>query len=255
MGGAPLRGLRVGVTRSPSQASHLCDRLRAAGADPVELPVLEFLPPESWSPLDAALRELASFDGVLFTSANAVDRTLQRARSLGLFDAWTGTFLAVAGTATGEALEAAGLVVDLVPAAFRSEALLEALVARFGAGLAGSRWLLPRAAVARPVLPEGLRALGAEVVVAAAYRTAPPRDPEPLRAVLREGLDVVTFASGSSVLNLLAAVGTLPSALAVASIGPVTSQACRDAGLAVQVEASEARIDALVEALIRWRTA
>lgn len=253
--GQPLRGLRVGVTRSQTQASHLSERLRAAGAEPVELPVLEFRPPESWGPLDAALRDLPRFDGVVFTSVNAVERTLARAASLGLADLWSGRFLAASGTATAAALGAAGLAVDLVPSTFHSEAILESLSERLGPRMRGSRWLLPRAAVAREVLPEGLRALGADVVVAAAYRTTPPADLEPLRASLRAGLDVVTFASGSSVLHLLAALGSLPADVAVATIGPVTSRACRDAGLAVDVEAGEARIDALVDALIRWRTA
>ncbi len=249
----PLRGLRVGVTRSRSQAGQLVDRLRREGAEPVELPVLEFLPPASWAPLDEALRALGSFDGVLFTSTNAVERTLERARRVAPEAPWADVLVAVTGAATAEALREGGVRVDLVPDRYLSEGLLEALIARTPGGLAGTRWLLPRARDAREILPEGLRAAGAEVLVVEVYRAAPPGDPEPLRRRLEDGVDVVTFASGSSVRHLLDAVGSLPEDVAVASIGPVTSKACRDAGLRVAVEATEARIDALVDALVAWR--
>lgn len=251
----PLRGLRVGVTRSRSQASALVERLRAAGAEPVELPVLAFHPPDSWDDVDRALDSLDRYDGVLFTSTNAVGRTLERARLRGVSPgAFARPFVAASGTATGAVLQAAGIPVDLIPDTFHSEALVASLRARFGPSLAGTRWLLPRAQVAREVLPDGLRASGASVDVVAVYRTGPPEDPGPLRAALTRGLEVVTFASGSSVQHLIAAVGALPSGVAVVTIGPVTSAACRAAGLTVAAEAEEARLDALVDAIVRWRS-
>jgi uroporphyrinogen-III synthase len=242
----------VGVTRSRTQASQLVERLREAGADPVELPILEFHPPSSWDPLDRGLDGLNRFDGVVFTSVNAVERTLERAAERGLVLAWSGLYVAASGSATAAALEARGVHVDLIPPKFHSESLLAALLEEFGDGISTTRWLLPRAEIARAILPDGLSAAGAQVVVAPAYRTASPADPGPLQATLRSGLDVLTFASGSSVKNLVQALGPVPETVAVASIGPVTSRACVDAGLAVAVEAKEARIDSLVDAIVAW---
>lgn len=246
-----LRGRRVGVTRSRGQASDLAGLLREAGAVPVELSCLEFAEPSSWSPFDAAFAHLEAYDGVIFSSVNAVARTLGR---LGTWPAGTRRIAAVGG-ATVAAAEAAGLTVDVVPARYRSEGLLEALLDE--GGVAGTRWLIPRAEVARDVLPEGLRVAGATVDVVAAYRTVPPADPAPIREALAAGLDAVLFASGSSVRHLRGAVGEAawPGPLAgvtVATIGPVTSAAVREHGLRVDVEAPRASMAALVEALAAW---
>jgi uroporphyrinogen III methyltransferase/synthase len=247
-----IEGLRVGVTRAAHQASALGSLLTAAGAEPVFLPTLELHDPPDFGPLDGALRSLDRFDGVLFTSVNAVARTLGRLRQLGLnSQALSRMRIAAVGTATREAIEAANLSVGITASKYSSESLLEAL---FDGCDQGQSWLLPRALVAREVLPEGLRAAGHSVVVAPAYITSPPADPEPLRRALSNGLDAITFASGSAVKNLHTAVdGDLPRRLegaVVASIGPITSAACRELGLNVDVEAEEARLQALVEALV-----
>jgi uroporphyrinogen-III synthase len=238
----------VGVTRSRAQASELVLLLAEAGAQPVELHCLEFVEPSSWGPADAALADLSSYDGVLFTSVNAVVRTLRRTGG------WSAPGVCVAGVgpATVAALRSWGVEPDVVPRRFLSEGLLEALKQR--GGLVGSRWLLPRAEVARDVLPEGLRAAGARVDVVAVYRTVAPSDPSPIRAALASGLDAITFASGSSVRHLRAAVaddgwpGVLDG-VAVVTIGPITSASAREEGLVVGVEAPEASLAAMVAAL------
>jgi len=214
----------------------------------VELACLEFAEPASWGPADAALERLHTYDGVLFTSPRAVAEMLGR---LGSWPPFEGVVAAVGG-ATGAALEARGVTPDVVPERFHSEALVEALVSR--GGLDGTRWLLPRAEVARAVIPDGLAAAGATVDIVAVYRTVPPADPEPLRATLAAGLDAITFASGSSVRNLRGAVGEAgwPGALrgvVVATIGPVTTAAALQEGLTVQREATTASLPGLVAAV------
>ncbi len=245
-----LRGRRVGVTRSRSQASELSRLLAEAGAVPVELHCLEFADPTDWTPFDAAFADLGRFDGVLFTSTNAVRRTL--ARIGGTLP--PGLRIAAVGGATMAVCAELGVAVDVVPERYLSEGLLEVILTD---GVAGTRWLLPRAEVAREVLPEGLRAAGATVDVVAAYRTVPPADPGPIRRALELGLDAVLFASGSSVRHLRGAVGeaSWPQALdgvAVGTIGPITSAAVREHGLSVEVEASTASMPALTAALAAW---
>jgi len=241
------------VTRSRAQASKLARLLAAAGAEPVELHCLEIVDPESFEPLDAALAALPDgWDGVLFTSVNAVERTLARVDP-GVF---SGRVVAVTGDPTARALAARGVDVSVVPERFLSEGLLTALDAAMGARLDGFRWLLPRAEQAREVLPDGLRSRGSSVHVVTAYRSTPPSDPQPLRRAVGAGMHAITFASGATVRHLAAAldrpIADALRGVAVASIGPVTTEACRDLGLSVAVEASEASIAALVDAVATW---
>jgi uroporphyrinogen III methyltransferase/synthase len=237
----PLSGRRIVVTRSREQASDLVERLRERGAETIELPAITIA-----DPLDggAALRDAASlvstYDWVVFTSANAVERflpLLRDARDL------AGTRIAAIGPGTTAALAGGNLVPDVVPERFVAEALLEAM-----APLAPGRVLLPRAAVARQVLPEGLRAAGFAVDVVEAYRTevAPPS--QQARAAAADA-DAVTFTSSSTVTGYLEAVGREAVPPVVACIGPITADTARRCGLTVDVVAPVHTIDGLVDAL------
>lgn len=247
-----LEGLRIGVTRSRSQASTLAALLRDEGAIPVELPVLAFHDPPSWDPLDDAMAawraDPEAFDALALTSVNAVERALRRAPDL----AHSKALVAVVGRATAEACRAHGLTPDVIPDRASSEGLLEALE-RLDA--LPRRWLIPRALEARGVLEAELRRQGADVTVAPVYRTAPPDDPTPLQAAFAAGVDILTFCSGSAVTNLRAALGgTWPAGIAdvtIASIGPITTTACHDAGLTVHIEAPTPRLVALVSAIVQ----
>ena len=222
------------------------------------MPCLATEDPQDFGPLDAALRSLpGSFNGVLLTSRTAVDRTLRRLAQLGIgSEVLASMAIGVAGSGTQEALASWDLEATVVPHRFSSEGLLEGLDSVLGSSLAGSRWLLPRAAVAREVLPQGLRDRGAEVEVVAAYSTVLPSDLSSLFMALEEGLDLITFASGSAVDNLAVAVGRplvdALSGISVSAIGPVTSARCRELGLTVCIEPPEARVDAWVEAIAEW---
>ena len=237
----PLAGRRIVVTRAREQASELVERLRDLGADTIELPAIAIAEPaDGGAALRAAADRLAGYDWVVFTSANAVERFLPLLRDARAF---AGTGIAAIGPGTAAALARRNLVADVVPERFVAEALLEDL-----SPLAPGRVLLPRAAVAREVLPQGLRAAGFEVDVVEAYRTttAPP-SPAVVEAASRA--DAVTFTSSSTVTRFLELAG--PEALppTVACIGPVTAETARRHGLTVDVVAPVHTIDGLVAAL------
>ena len=248
-----LAEVRVAVTRAACQSDSIAEAIRRHGGVVLELPCIAFEDPESSTELDAALVDLnVRYDGILFTSRNAVDRTLARCSS----SAMAGLTVAVAGTATADALRGHGIEADVVPESFRSEGLLEALDGFAELQLPNTRWLLPRAEVAREVLPQGLRDRGARVDVVTAYRTVQPANGALVRQSLSAGIDVLTFASGSAVTNFRSLVGDpfeqLVRGVKVASIGPVTSAASARAGLVVDIEAPVARTGALIEALAQW---
>ena len=246
----PLFGLRVVVTRAREQAGELVTRLQAQGAATVEVPAIEIRDPaDGGAALAAAVGRLGAYDWVVLTSSNGARRLLDAVRDRGRdARAFAGARLAAIGPGTAEALAGANLAVDLVPPRFVAESLLDALPAP---SATGGRLLLVRAAVARDVLPEGLRSKGWDVDVVEAYRTEQaPLAEEQAAAVA--AADVVTFTSSSTVVNLLAAMagGSIPPV--VAAIGPITAATAREHGLAVDVEAEVHTIDGLVDALVAW---
>jgi uroporphyrinogen III methyltransferase/synthase len=252
----PLFGRRVVVTRARAQAGELSAELEKLGAEVYEFPTIEIVPPEDFGPLDSAIRGLDSFDWLVYTSVNGVEAFVDRLRhhGLDLRAVPRGAKVAAIGPATAERLEEVGLRVDVVPKEYRAEALIEALDS---GSLAGKRVLIPRARVAREILPEKLREAGAEVVVPPAYESVPSSEGrEELSLRLRSGeIDCVTFTASSTVENFVGAFGEeeaaqLLSGTRVACIGPITADTARKRGLRVDAEADEFTIPGLVEAVL-----
>ena len=247
-----LAGKRVLVTRAAHQAGKLSEGLRALGAEPVEVPVLEIGPPASFGALDGALRSLTSYDWLILTSANTVRALQERAAALGLpLTSAARLKVAAVGEATAATARKAGFSVALVPETYVAESLVECLAGE----VAGKKILLARAEVARDVIPGALRAAGAQVDVVDAYRNAAPEGAaEALRAALHGGLDAATFTSSSSVTHLAeaarkAGVAFPFAGVAAISIGPITTKTLAGAGWAPAMEAKVSDIQGLVEAV------
>jgi uroporphyrinogen-III synthase/uroporphyrinogen III methyltransferase/synthase len=254
MNALPLLGRRVLVTRAAHQAGKLSEGLRALGAEPVEIPVLEIRPPANFEGLDAVLRQLDSYDWLILTSANAVRALVERAAALGIAPPQPVRFkVAAIGKATAAAARGVGLQVDFVPEAYVAESLVDGLLAR----AAGQRILLARAAVARDVIPDALRAAGAEVDVVEAYRNVlPDAAPEQLRQALGKGIDAATFTSSSSATHLaeaarVAGVRWPLAGVPAVSIGPITSQTLCELGWPPAAAANPSDIPGLITAVAR----
>jgi uroporphyrinogen-III synthase len=271
----PLARKRILITRTRHQASDLAAHLKALGATPILIPTIEIVPPATYAPLDAALAQLNTpgskgYDWLLFTSANAVEafhhrRNLQATTTPAAPSPGSRPWLltkpqspspriAVIGPATAKAVQSIGLTVDLVPPRYLAESLAEKLTpyAR------GKSFLLIRATEARDHLPETLRAAGATVTIAEAYRNQiPPESIPVLQRLFANPVtypDAITFTSASTARNLVALLEaanlTLPTGIVLASIGPITSQTLRDLGLEPTVEALAPTIPALIESLL-----
>ncbi len=239
----PLFGKRIVVTRAAEQAGELSSRLRSLGATVIEFPVIELRAAADPTPLDAAIARLAGYDWVIFTSVNGVRFFMDHLDASAADLRGLRARICVIGPATRAAVEALHLKVDLMP----EEYVAESLVAAFsGHDLKGKRILLPRAAVARDVIPVALGALGAQVDVVEAYRNVIPSR----RAELGSA-DWITFTSSSTVTNFLALAGREAlRGTRVASIGPVTSATLRAQGIEVHAEARTYTLDGLVEAMV-----
>ncbi|HET7552114.1 MAG TPA: uroporphyrinogen-III C-methyltransferase [Gemmatimonadaceae bacterium] len=247
----PLFGKRIIVTRARTQASQLAERLTELGADVIEAPAIRIEALDT-APLRRALGSLGDYEWAVFTSRNAVDIVWGELLALGLdARAFVGTRLVAVGPSTAAALAEHGLVADVIPERFVAEGVVEALRGR--SDISGARVLYPQAEGARDVIPNDLRELEAEVVAIPIYRSVP--DPDGVRTA-REALDsgsvdLVTFTSSSTVRYFVESVGIDAARRAtIISMGPITSETARTLGLDVAVEAREATIDSLVEAVV-----
>lgn len=254
MKGRALEGRRILVTRPRAQAARLAELLETYGAEAITLPAIEIEPPEDWRPLDEAIRSLANFRWVVFTSVNGVAAFLERLASAGLDPhRLAGRHVAAIGPETAEALRQGGIETNLVPSEYRAEGLVDALGPRLGRGDAV---LLVRAAEARDILPRDLEARGIRVTVAPAYRTVLARDGRAeIRALLESHrLDAITFTSSSTVRGFLALLAPadavrLLNRVVVAAIGPITAETAAEHGLTVSVMPHEYTVPALADAI------
>lgn len=235
-----LTGKTIVITRASGQAGELRAHLEELGAHVVECPTIQIVPPKSWRPVDEAIRNLHSYDWLLFTSANAVDQFISRLKGARITIP-----IAVVGSATAGRLLDHGLTASLIPEQFRAEGLLES----FPEVLVGTRILFPRAEVARELLPAELRRRGATLEIVTVYRTVKAEGGNLREVFESEHVDCVIFTSPSTIPEDL---GIIPPEVAIAVIGPVTREAARLLGLSAAIEPSESTISALVAAITKY---
>jgi uroporphyrinogen III methyltransferase/synthase len=253
----PFFGKRIVVTRSRNQASIFSEMLIDRGATTIELPTIDVVPPASWEEVDRAVQVIESYDWLIFTSANAVKYFMGRLRTLGKdLRILKGVSICTVGPKTAEALEGHGLRADLVPEDFKAEGVLVALG---GVQVKGRKFLIPRAKIAREIIPDRLRELGAEVTVATAYENVKPAaDVERTKKLFQEKkISAVTFTSSSTVHNFVEMLGqkeykSLLDGVAVACIGPVTAKTAEEYGMKIDIMPKEYTIPALVESMTEY---
>jgi len=250
----PLFGKRVLVTRARSQASELSFMVQELGGEPVEFPVIKTIPPRNMTDYHKAIEQLDQFDWIIFTSVNGVQSFFQQLRELKVdIRRMAKARIAAIGPKTAQELEERGLIVDVLPQEFRAEGLLDSLSGQLHPG---QKVLLPRADIARKVLPEQLQAKGLDVVEVDAYETVmDAENKEEIIEMLREKkIHVITFTSSSTVRNFIEAfqgepLDELLEGVTLASIGPITTDTATSLGLSIQVTADEYTIPGLVKAI------
>ncbi len=245
-----MNGRRIAVTRPEAQVYPLLSGLRELGAQAISYPTIQISDPADLAPLRACIAELELYRWVVFTSVNGVERFWRQLRVAGRDSTLPqGLEVAAIGPATAGALEERKVQARVVPDEYVAEAVADALIA--DGAIAGSRVLLPRAAGARQVLPERLRAAGAAVDEVVAYESVANREGiKALRKAVEGGeIDMVTFTAASTVRCYVDEVGPSLGSARVAVIGPITAKAARAVGLQVDVEAREYTVPGLLEAI------
>jgi len=261
-----LAGKTILVTRAAGQSGSFSEYLQQVGARVIEMPALEIGPPSSWAALDAAIAQLQSFDWLIFTSANGVHYFFERLHAQGL-DARSlaGVQIAVVGKKTAASLTQQGLKPDLIPPDF----VADALVAHFpNQDLTNTKILFPRVETGgRDTLVAELSAQGAAVVEVPAYESGcpPAIAPAVLDALQTRSVDIITFASSKTVQNFChlleqaASDSHTPAGywhwlenIAIASIGPQTSETCRSLLGRVDIAAATYTLKGLTQAIIDY---
>jgi uroporphyrinogen-III synthase len=260
----PLAGTRILVGRARHQAGILSTSLRSLGASVIEIPFIEIRKPQSYAALDDALKNIKSYQWLILTSANGVEAMWERIRKLHIARRKLQHLkIAAIGPATKKAIVKHGLKVKMVPEEYVAESVVKGLRDE----VKGKRVVLIRAKVARDVIPEELRAAGAEVDVVEAYETVVPEKSRiRLGALMKNATrrpHVVTFTSSSTVKNFAELLGkkiASPNAkwlknMQFASIGPVTSATLKELKLPAAIEAREFTMGGLIRAIVIARYA
>jgi len=251
----PLFGRRIVVTRTRAQAGSFATLLEEQGGEVIALPTIATVPPDAWDAVDTALGRLRDYAWLVFTSENGVAAFFDRLWTRGgdVRDL-AGVAIAAIGPQTRAATAARGLRVALTPTEYRAEAVADALI---GAGVAGRRILLARAAAARAVLPQRLAAAGAIVDEVAVYRTIVPPEAAAAAALFagERRPDLVSFTSSSTVTNFVRLfpaqdLARVLAGVAVGCIGPITAATAREHGLRVDVQPSQYTIPAFAAAIV-----
>ncbi|MBI4686160.1 MAG: uroporphyrinogen-III C-methyltransferase [Nitrospirae bacterium] len=275
----PMFGHRILVTREHSGGFEPLEEL---GAEILEFPTIEIVPPANYDDLDKTINEIESYNWLIFTSANGFKYLMQRfiERDRDIRDL-KGIKICAIGTKTAQEIKKYGIKIDLIPEEFNAEGLISAVVQKSRSQkspphppltkggneggvdselLSGMRFLLPRAEKAREIFPEKVRELGGEIDVPVTYRAVKPEVyGKRLKRFLKEGrISVATFTSAATFNNFKEIVGEdaddLLKDVAIAVIGPVTAKAIEKAGLKVHIMPKEATIEAMVEDIIKWAT-
>jgi uroporphyrinogen III methyltransferase/synthase len=255
-GSQPLAGRRIVITRAREQAAELVQGLAALGAVVITAPAIRIEPVADLEPLRDALARIAQYRWVVFTSQNAVLVVFDKLPAWGLAaNHFATTRIAAIGPATGQALAARGVSVDLLPEGYVAESLVDAIAAQ--GDLRGVRVLVPQAEIARDTLAQGQRTLGAHVDVIPVYRTLPAlEDGAGLASEILAGrIDAITFTSSSTVHSFVQSVGTEAATCnryRAAVIGPVTGATAREYGLPVAIEAAEHTTAGLLQAVATY---
>jgi len=257
----PLAGKTVVVTRGRDQSADIAAELEALGATVINCPTIEIAPPTTWQQLDESITKLEEYDWIVFTSANGVNFFFQRlAEFWGESRKVVGKQLICAiGPATARALERKGATPHIVATDSIGEGALKAIIDSLGDTkfVRGLNFLIPRAKVARDVLPAGLRRLGARVDAVEAYQTVKPNVNRKsiMKLLTAQRIDVITFTSSSTVSNFAELLGltdlsSLLSKSVVACIGPVTARTAATYGLRDTICPDSFNAYELVEAIV-----
>jgi uroporphyrinogen III methyltransferase/synthase len=251
----PLFGKRILITRPKRQADGFVELLGNEGAITLQFPTIETVPPDSWDALDNTIKRLDTYQWLIFTSANGVRFFIERLKTNKKdIRELKGIKICAIGPKTAASVESLGISVDAVPEKYIAEGVIEEMNKY---GVKGKKMLLPRASVARDILPIELKKMGAEIDVVDAYKTVKPVEKanEIKNMLKNKEIDVITFTSSSTVKNFMDYFNDdkkILKNITIASIGPITAKTVEEFGLKNDIVSDEHTIERFTEKIIEY---
>ena len=249
----PLFGKTFVVTRAEEQSESFIHMLEERGAEAFLYSSIKTIPPADWSPLDQSLEALSDYDGLIFTSVNGVNYFSQRLKEKNKdIRELKGVRIYAIGPKTEQAVRGLNIRVDTVPENYVAESLIESIGKE---NIKGKKFLLPRASIAREILPNTLREMGASIDVVPAYQTIRPQSSESsfLKRLDEGSIDVITFTSSSTVTNFVDRLNKESikklKKIVIACIGPITQKTAENCGLEVSIVPNEYTVAGLISAI------
>lgn len=252
----PLFGKKILLTRASDQISEFSHLLNDYGADGIEFPTIEIVPPKSWKEVDKSIREFKSYDYIIFTSVNGVKNFFARL-TFNDFDSriFHNKKIITIGEKTAFELKKFGLKPDIVPKEYSAEGILDVLDSK---KIMNKNFLIPRAKIARDLLPKKLKELNAKVNVVSCYENKLPeitseKKEEIKKMLINKKIDVITFTSSSTVTNFFKIFNNLKTTIekiSIACIGPITADNVKSHGLEPNIIAKKYTTEGLIEAMI-----
>ncbi len=251
----PLFGKNIIITRAREQASSLSEKLTLLGANVIEFPTIEIVEPDDFTEIDNAIKNLRTYNWLIFTSVNGVKLFFKRLyyHKKDVRELYNIKICAI-GPKTAKTFKEFGIYPDVIPEKYQAEYVIESLEKE---GIKGKKFLLPRAKVAREILPEKIKEKGGIIDIITVYKTVMPdiNREEALHYLQNNKLDYITFTSSSTVKNFMEMfndinIKDLLKNVKIASIGPITSQTIAEYGLTPDIEAEKFTIEGLIEKIL-----
>jgi len=223
--------MKIVITRAEAQADQMIATLAKNGHQVIAIPtiLIEDITPNR--ALKLAYKYLHLYKWVIFTSTNAVD-SMMRHITRDRYRQLKHMKIAAVGSKTAEQLRQYKLKPSFVPKDYVGTEIVAGL-----GNLSGQWVFLPRAEKAREELPEAIRAAGGVCLEVPIYRNLLPEVPAERVNLLKQGVDLLTFTSPSTVHNFIEISQRfgldpyhLPGNPKVICIGPITEAAARKAG-------------------------
>jgi len=253
----PLRGKTIVITRTVEQSKDSAEMFKQLGADVIIFPTLDVVPPDNWKEFDLIITGKSKIHFLIFTSVHAVKMFLKRCEELAIIFDFENTKVVAVGNKTASICEKNNIPVNIIPQKFSSTGVIEELI---NYDLRNKLIFIPRSAIGREELPEGLKALGTEIKTAPVYNISLPSEDNIKKSVEtlnKTKPDLFIFTSPSTFENFVR-IQKIDDPVQyftgfdIAAIGPTTKTAIENKNVHVNIIPGEYTIDGLAKAIIEF---
>lgn len=253
----PLKDKVIVITRTVEQSKESSAVFSELGAEIIIFPTLEIVPPASWKQFDDAISDSGKIDFIIFTSAHAVKMFIERSMKLNIRFNFNKVKIVAVGNKTAGICKRFGIPVNIIPLRFSGDAVVDELSKH---DVKGKVIFIPRSAIGREALPQGLRELGAVIKSVPVYNVSLPSEENMKKNIEQLNTvkpDLFIFTSPSTFENFLQIMQIADpvkffKGYLIAAIGPTTKSSIEERRVKVDIMPHEFTIDGLAKAIVDY---